>query len=42
MCSTNPCLNGGTCRQTAAALADCLCAVGFTGPTCSLRMFDEL
>jgi hypothetical protein len=38
VCSINTCLNGGTCRQTASTMAECLCATGFTGPTCSLRM----
>ncbi len=39
VCSTDTCLNGATCRQTAATMVECLCATGFTGPTCSLRMF---
>ncbi len=38
VCSINTCLNGGTCRQIASTMAECLCATGFTGPTCSLRM----
>ncbi|CAF4413717.1 unnamed protein product, partial [Adineta steineri] len=37
VCSSNTCLNGGTCRQIAVTMAECLCATGFTGPTCSLR-----
>jgi Notch-like protein len=36
VCSINTCQNGGTCRQIAPTIAECLCQTGFTGPTCSL------
>jgi hypothetical protein len=39
VCSVNTCQNGGTCRQIAPTMAECLCQTGFTGPTCSLRRF---
>lgn len=37
VCSINTCQNGGTCRQVAPTMAECLCQTGFTGSTCSLR-----
>jgi hypothetical protein len=39
VCSSSACANGGTCRQTAPTMAECLCASGFSGSTCNLRMF---
>lgn len=40
VCSTSTCQNGGTCRQIAPTMAECLCQTGFTGPTCNLRKFS--
>jgi hypothetical protein len=37
VCSINTCQNGGTCRQIGPTMAECLCQIGFTGPTCNLR-----
>lgn len=37
ICSSATCSNGGTCRQIAATMVECLCATGFAGPTCALR-----
>ena len=39
VCDANTCQNGGTCRQVAPTMAECLCQRGFTGPTCNLRKF---
>lgn len=36
VCSIHTCQNGGTCRQIAPTMAECLCQIGFTGPTCGL------
>ncbi|XP_071454914.1 delta-like protein B [Hetaerina americana] len=38
-CAERPCLNGGTCLSRAngtGVIFDCRCAVGFSGPTCSI------
>ena len=32
-CSSSPCKNGGTCQDATASFI-CVCAVGWTGPTC--------
>ena len=41
VCSSNTCENGGTCRQVAPTMAECLCPNGFAGPTCHLRKFSD-
>ena len=33
-CSPNPCLNGGSCKDTGAEKFQCSCDDGFTGNTC--------
>uniref|UniRef100_A0A7N8XXP7 Delta-like protein n=1 Tax=Mastacembelus armatus TaxID=205130 RepID=A0A7N8XXP7_9TELE len=38
-CLSNPCLNGGSCAETSQGY-ECLCAPGWTGPSCSINV-DE-
>ncbi len=35
-CSSNPCLNGGSCFNTGNSFV-CLCRQEFSGPTCSFQ-----
>ena len=35
VCASTPCLNGGSCIDGVTSFT-CLCAVGYTGPTCNI------
>ena len=39
LCSTFPCLNGGTCSNTQNSFL-CMCAPGFSGITCNVGIAD--
>ena len=40
-CSSNPCLNGATCKVVASEYS-CTCAYGYTGTTCQTRNINSL
>ena len=38
-CADLTCLNGGSCLVTGTSGAECLCTLGFSGPTCNIGMY---
>ena len=38
-CTSNPCMNGGTCRQLLGSGYSCLCEMGWYGEHCELGLF---
>ena len=37
-CSSNPCLNSGTCQALGDGSYQCTCSVGFSGQNCQSRL----